>query len=58
MENGWDDNRLKQEIENRKKILKYMMKNNLRSYKDVGGIVAEYGKDSEGLMKKVNEDMK
>ena len=53
---GWDDNRLKQELENRKKILSWMLKQKLRSYEDVGKIVAQYAKDPQVVMKMVAED--
>ena len=53
---GWNNEQFKQEIENRKNILKWMMKNNLRTYEDVGRIVAEYTKEPENLLKRVNED--
>jgi flagellar protein FlaI len=58
MQYGWDDLRLIQELENRKKVLKWMMKNNLRTYEDVGRIVAQYGKDPQSLLKKVKENKK
>ena len=47
---------LNQELENRKLILKWMMKSNLRSYEDVGKIVAEYDKDPQSVLKKVKDD--
>jgi len=53
---GWDETRLKQELENRVKILRWMMKQNLRSYEDVGRIVAQYAKDPQVVMKMVKED--
>ena len=55
---GWTEKQLRQEFENRKEVLKWMMKNNLRNYEDVGRIVAEYNKDKEAVMKKVREDKK
>jgi flagellar protein FlaI len=58
MENGWTDKDLQRELQNRRDVLAWMIKNNLRSYEDVGRIVSEYNKDQEGLMKKVKEDKK
>ncbi len=58
MENGWTDKDLQRELQNRRDVLAWMIKNNLRSYEDVGRIVAEYKKDQAGLMKKVKEDKK
>ena len=53
---GWTDERLHQELENRKKIIKWMMKNNLRSYKDVGKVVAEYNKDPKLVINRSKGD--
>lgn len=58
MQFGWTDERLKQELENRKNVLMWMMEKNYRSYKDVGRIVAEYSKNPQAVLKKVKEDMK
>ena len=56
LQNGWSDARIQQELENRKKILQWMMKNDLRSYEAVGKIVTEYIKDPKAVLKKVYED--
>ena len=53
---GWSDEQLKKEIENRKNILEWMMKKDLRNYENVGQIVSEYSKDPEKVMKRVKED--
>jgi len=53
---GWDEDKLQQELENRKTILKWMIKNKLRSYHDVGRVVAEYNKDPAVVLKKVKGD--
>jgi len=58
MQFGWNEKQLKKEIENRKKVLNWMMKNNLRSYEDVGKIVAQYVKDPQVINKLVEEDSK
>jgi len=55
MQYGWDDTRLQQELEIRKKILKWMIKNNLRSYEDVGRIVSEFKKDPKAVLKRIDE---
>ncbi|KYK31271.1 MAG: hypothetical protein AYK22_08105 [Thermoplasmatales archaeon SG8-52-3] len=55
MQYGWDDERLKHELELRVKILKWMMKNNLRSYEDVGRIVSEYKKDPKAVLNRIDE---
>lgn len=49
--NDWDERRLQEEIRNRVKVLEWMVKNKVRSYKDVGAIIAEYYKDPESVLK-------
>jgi flagellar protein FlaI len=56
LQNGWTDKRVQQELENRKNILKWMMKKQLRSYEDVGDIVSDYIKDPESILTRVRED--
>ena len=56
LQNGWSDTRVHQELENRKKILQWMMKTDLRSYEAVGRVVSEYAKDPDAVLKKVKED--
>jgi len=58
LQNDWTEKQLQQEIENRKLVLQWMLKNNLRNYKDVGRIVAEYNKNPTILLKKVREELK
>ena len=55
MQYGWDDTQLKNELVIRVKILKWMMKNNLRSYEDVGRIVSEYKKDPKSVINRIDE---
>jgi len=57
MQYGWNDKQLDHELKNRKMVLRWMMKKNLRSYKDFGRIVSEYKKDKQAVLKKVKEDM-
>ena len=58
LENSWTEERLEEEIENRVTILKWMCKNNIKDYKDVGRIVADYSKYPDELLKKTREDLK
>lgn len=53
LQNGWTDNKLQKEIEDRKTVLKWMIEKNLRSYKDVGRVVAEYNKDPKTVMTRI-----
>ena len=53
---GWNDKQLNIEFENRKKILEWMMKKNLRNYEDVGRIVSQYNREPDKVLKQANED--
>jgi flagellar protein FlaI len=55
-QNGWNNDRLHQEINNRMILLNWMIRRNLRSYEEVGRIVSEYRKDPESVLRKVRED--
>jgi flagellar protein FlaI len=56
LQNGWDDDRLNQELQNRKVILEWMIRKKLRSYEDVGRVVADYSKDPNGVLQKIKEE--
>lgn len=49
--NDWDEKRLQEELKNRIKVLEWMVKNKVRSYKEVGAIIAEYYKDPKSVLK-------
>jgi flagellar protein FlaI len=57
LQNGWDDDRLNQELQNRKIILEWMIRKKLRSYEDVGRVVADYSKDPNGVLQKIKEEL-
>ena len=57
IEKGWTDKQLKKELENRKIILRWMQKKNLRNYRQVGRIVTIYSKYPEKLLEKAKEDL-
>jgi flagellar protein FlaI len=50
---GWSDEKLIQEIKNRIIILEWMVKENIRSYEEVGRIISEYSKDPKAVLTKV-----
>jgi len=58
LENNWTEEQLQQELENRITILRWMCKNNIKDYKDVGRIVSDYSKYPKELLKKAKEEMK
>jgi flagellar protein FlaI len=49
---GWSDAQLLQEVKNRIIVLEWMRKNNLRSYKEVGKIIADYSQEPEVVLEK------
>jgi len=49
---GWSDAQLLHEVKNRIIVLEWMRKNNLRSYKEVGKIIAEYSQEPEVVLEK------
>jgi flagellar protein FlaI len=55
-QNDWSDERLEQELQNRMEVLEWMIRKNIRSYKDVGRIVSMYSKAPGDIMKQVKED--
>ena len=57
-QNDWDDDQMERELENRMTVLEWMRKKNIRSYKDVGKVVAEYSKYPDKILKKSQEELK
>ena len=55
LENMWTDEKLEEDLEKRKKVLKWMMENKLRSYVQVGNIISEYYNDPKNLLKKIED---
>ena len=58
LQNDWTDKQLDTEFENRKIILEWMVKKDIRDYRDVGRIVADYSKYPEEILKKTREEKK
>ncbi|KYK29857.1 hypothetical protein AYK20_04830 [Thermoplasmatales archaeon SG8-52-1] len=58
LQNDWDEKRMSDELKNRKIILNWMLKNDIRDYKEVGRIVTEYTKNPDRLIKKAMEETK
>ena len=58
LQNDWTDEQMNKELENRKLILQWMSKKNIRDYKDVGRIVSDYCKYPEQVLKKAREELK
>ncbi len=56
-QNNWNDKQLDKELENRKTILEWMRKKNIRDYREVGKIVSEYQKHPEALLKRAEREM-
>ena len=58
LQNDWNEKQLKNEIMNRISVLKWMIDNNIRDYKEVGKIVSEYKKNPEDMLDRINKEMK
>ena len=56
LQNGWSVQKFSEEFQNRKKVLEWMIKKNLRSYTEVGRIVSKYYKDPESVLKQVKDN--
>jgi flagellar protein FlaI len=57
LQNNWNETQLDEELDNRKTVLKWMIKKNLRDYRDVGRIVAEYERHPDKIIDKANEEL-
>jgi len=55
-EMGWSTNQLLDEMDNRKDILRYMVKNNIRDYKNFAKIIQAYFTDPQDVMTKLKND--
>ena len=55
-QNGWSDEKIYEEIQNRVAVLNWMVKKNIRSYQDVGRIISQYIKDPEAVLMKVRDE--
>jgi len=55
-EKGMTAQQMKRELENRVEIIKYMIRNGVRNYREVARIVSTYYKDPELVMKRVRAD--
>lgn len=58
LHNDWSEQKLQQELENRRVILGWMLKKDIRNYKEVGKIVSDYSKFPEKILKKAKDGVK
>jgi flagellar protein FlaI len=56
VEQGRTAEEMRTELANRVEIIKYLIRHDIRDFRDVGGIVSTYYKDPEELMAIVRED--
>ena len=54
----WSDERLEEEVEKRKLILRWMLEKDIRDYREVGKIVNQYTKTPDEIIKKAMEELK
>ncbi|MCD6222959.1 MAG: type II/IV secretion system ATPase subunit [Thermoplasmata archaeon] len=53
---NWTDKELNEEFNNRVEVIKWMIKNKIEHYVDVGNVIAGYYKDPEKVLQKVREN--
>ncbi len=53
---GWDNQQLEEELERRKKVLSWMQKHRIRSYKEVGRVISGYKKDPAMILEEIKKD--
>lgn len=58
LQNDWSEEKLEEELENRKLILNWMLKKDIRDYIEVGKLVNLYTKHPETLIKRAKEELK
>lgn len=57
-QNDWNDEQLEEEVTNRMKVLEWMEKNNITTYKDFGRVITEYQKYPKKVLERVNRELK
>jgi len=57
LQNDWSEERLEEELENRKLVLAWMEQKDMRDYKQVGHIVGEYQKNPQGILTQARREM-
>jgi len=55
-ERGWDEAELRDEIESRERVLRYLIENDIRDYRDIGAVTNEYYSNKEELMEKIENE--
>ena len=53
---NWTDKELNEEFNNRVEVIKWMVKNKIQHYVDVGNVIAAYYKDPDKVLERVRED--
>jgi len=54
---GWSKETLLNELTSRERVLEWMKQQDIRSYKEVGNIIAQYSKNSTVLLNKIEKEM-
>jgi flagellar protein FlaI len=57
-QNDWTDEHLERELAHRMCVLEWMVQKNIRSYTEVGKVIAEYAKYPDLVLKKAKEELK
>ena len=54
---GWSKEKLNDELQQRQEVIQWMADENIRSYEDVGRIVAQYKKNPQQVVNKIRPDV-
>ena len=57
LQNDWTEEQLQLELQNRILILNWMLKKDIRDYREVGRIVSDYEKYPEKLLNRAREEL-
>jgi flagellar protein FlaI len=52
-ERGWSKERMENEIEDRERVLRYMVNNEIRDYRDIGSVTNDYYVNKEDVMESI-----
>ena len=52
-ERGWSEERIQSEVEDRERVLRYMVENGIRDYRDIGSVTNDYYVNKEEVMESI-----
>ncbi len=55
-ERGWTEERMDNEIEDRERVIRYMVENGIRDYREIGAVTNDYYVDKDRVMERIEEE--